>query len=58
MTLKNIIKMASDKSILVRMQTIEYNERNKPNMTEYEQKRADQLNRKLAREIIKILENK
>jgi len=51
MTIKNIIEMASNPYIRSLLSEIEDNERNKINMTEYEQKQADKRNRKLASQI-------
>lgn len=57
MTIKNIIEMASNEYIKIRLEWIEANERNKINMTEYEQKQADKKNKKWAHEIKEALEN-
>lgn len=56
MTIKNIIEMATSDYIKIRLEWIENNERNKFNMTEYEQKKADNQNKKWAREIKEALE--
>ena len=56
MTIKNIIEMATNDYIKIRLEWIEKNERNKFNMTEYEQKQADKQNKKWAREIKEAIE--
>lgn len=56
MTIKNIIEMATNDYIKIRLEWIEKNERNKFSMTEYEQKQADKQNKKWAREIKEALE--
>ena len=56
MTIKNIIAMATNDYIKIRLEWIEHNEKNKSNMTEYEQKQADKQNKKWVREIKEALE--
>lgn len=48
--------MATNDYIKIRLEWIEHNEKNKSNMTEYEQKQADKQNKKWVREIKEALE--